>query len=669
MTTTLRWGLLGCGSIAGKFAEGLRTAEHARVVACGSRDVAKAAAFGARFGLAAERCHGTYDGLLDDPGVDAIYVALPHPLHAAWTIRAVQAGRHVLCEKPAGMNPYEAMVMADEARAHDRFLMEGFLYRTHPQTARLLEVIRSRAIGDIVHVEAAFAFEAPDDPNGRLFDPALGGGGILDVGCYPVSMARLLAGVAQGRPFLDPERVEGVGRLHPRTCVDVVAAGTLLFPGGMTASMLCGTRLAHDNTLRIHGTAGRITVPFPWIVARWGGRWAFTVERRGAAPEEVGGETPKSMYAHEADHVAAHLAARSSPALPWEDTLGNLAVLGRWRREAGVRYASERTTHTAPPLAGRPLRPGSRGSIPELAVPGLDRPVSRLIQGVADVNLPREVAVLFDRYVEQGGHTFDTAFHYGEHRAVWLGEWIRARGLADTVRIVTKGGHTPYCRPEYIRTQLEEVLRWLGARRVDVYFLHRDNPDVPAGEFVDALDELARAGWIGVYGGSNWTPERLDEANAHAAAHGRLPFRAFSNQFSLARMAQPMWGGCVGAADPATRAWIARTGLPLFAWSAQGRGFFTERGDPARRDDPELVRSFHTEDNFRRRERAFALAARLGVAPTTVALAWVLRQPLPILATIGPRSLAEIDAAVAAASLPLTPRQMAWLDLEADDPE
>jgi aryl-alcohol dehydrogenase-like predicted oxidoreductase len=240
---------------------------------------------------------------------------------------------------------------------------------------------------------------------------------------------------------------------------------------------------------------------------------------------------------------------------------------------------------------------------------------------------------------------------------------MRHRGVRDRCVIVAKGAHTPLCRPEFIAPQLHESLERLQTDHADLYIMHRDNPDIPVGEFVDVLDELARAGRIKVFGGSNWTVERFNKANAYARRQGRQGFAVLSNNFSLARMVNPVWPGCVAASDPKTRRWLTRTQTPLFAWSSQARGFFTDRAGPDKRDDRELVHAWYGEENFERRARAYALAKERGVAPINVALAYVLAQPFPTWALVGPREISETVSALPALDLKLTPAELSWLDL------
>ena len=207
-----------------------------------------------------------------------------------------------------------------------------------------------------------------------------------------------------------------------------------------------------------------------------------------------------------------------------------------------------------------------------------------------------------------------------------------------------------------------ESLARLGTDHVDVYFMHRDNPDVPVGEFVDAMDRAAAAGRIrGPFGGSNWTRERFDEAIAYARRAGKRAPTVLSNNFSLAEMNDPIWAGCVACSDAAWRRWLAERGVVNFAWSSQARGFFTDLAGRDRPGTPEIARVWYSEENFARRDRAVELAKERGVSPLHVALAYVLGQPFQVVPLIGPRRLVELDDSLRALELALTPADVRWL--------
>ena len=228
-------------------------------------------------------------------------------------------------------------------------------------------------------------------------------------------------------------------------------------------------------------------------------------------------------------------------------------------------------------------------------------------------------ASTFRRLRSRGGNAFDTAHIYGGGAyEQLLGRWLKLRNVRDQVVIIGKGAHTPYCNPDALTAQLHESLDRLGVAGVDVYMLHRDNPLVPVGEFVDVLNQHARAGRMNVFGGSNWTTARVDEANAYAKANGLQGLGVVSNNFSLARMIDPVWPGCVSASDPESRAWFTKTQAPLFAWSSQARGFFLpDRAHPDKKDDAELVRCWYSKDNFQRLARLNELAKKRTCSPST----------------------------------------------------
>src|SRR5918998_992312 len=299
----LAWGILGTGAIARRFAGGVRESRTGELVAVGSRTREAAERFGDEWDI--PRRHASYEALLDDERVAAVYIATPHPFHAEWAIRAAEAGKHILCEKPLGLNHAEAMAIVEAAREHGVFLMEGFMYRCHPQTARLVELLRERAIGDVRVIEATFAFDTPFKAEGRVYSNALGGGGILDVGCYCVSLARLVAGVAAGQrsgEVAEPVEVTGVGQLNQETGVDEYALATLKFPGGILAQLATGVRVRMENAVRIYGSEGEIVLPSSWLPGREGEVPRIVVRRHGEEPRELVVESavgPHALYAME----------------------------------------------------------------------------------------------------------------------------------------------------------------------------------------------------------------------------------------------------------------------------------------------------------------------------------------------------------------------------------
>ena len=332
----LRWGIVGTGSIAHKFAAALRETDSGRLVAVGSRGAESARRFAEEFGVG--RAHGRHEDLLADPEVEAVYIATPHPAHAEGAIAAARAGKHVLCEKPLTLNLGDSGRVVAAAREAGVTLMEAFMYRCHPQTAKLAALVREGAIGQLGLVEASFGFHCDFMPGHRLFAKALGGGGILDVGGYPVSMARLLAGAALGRAFAEPLSLAGAGRLHPVEGTDLHAAATLGFEAGIVAQVSCGVSLAMENVVRVHGSAGSILVREPWFAGGPQGMASLRLRTGDGTEREVPVDAPKGLYVYEAEAFAAAVRAgqREEPAMSHGDTLGNMAVLDRWRAAVGV---------------------------------------------------------------------------------------------------------------------------------------------------------------------------------------------------------------------------------------------------------------------------------------------------------------------------------------------
>ena len=291
-------------------------------------------------------------------------------------------------------------------------------------------------------------------------------------------------------------------------------------------------------------------------------------------------------------------------------------------------------------------------------VHGVDHLVSRCVLGTSGIRDDTGFDRL-DRFVAAGGNGIDTGRVYGGGASeAAVGRWIR-RAAPAGLTVFGKGAHPPHCTPDAVAADLASSLDALGVPRIDVYLLHRDDPSVPVGEFVDALEAERRAGRIGAYGGSNWTLPRLVAANRYAREHGAAGMTAVSNHFSLAEPVDALYQGC--EATPAElRDHMAATGITLVPWSSQARGFFADV--PRESLDPNVWRCWDTAANRARAARAAALAAELGVATVNIALAYVLAQPFPTLPVIGPQTADELTIALRGIDIELTPAQLAWLE-------
>jgi aryl-alcohol dehydrogenase-like predicted oxidoreductase len=305
--------------------------------------------------------------------------------------------------------------------------------------------------------------------------------------------------------------------------------------------------------------------------------------------------------------------------------------------------------------------------IAKAKIPGITHAVSRLVLGCDNKETAEEGAPVWDHWLHVGGNAFDTANIYGggKHEKA-LGDWIRQRGLTKDVVVIGKGAHTPNCIPEAISTQLTQSLERLQLDHVPIYIMHRDNVDVPVGEFVDALNAEHSKGRIGIFGGSNWSTARLAEAQAFAKAKGLKAPTVLNNNLSLAVMEKPVWAGCMSSNNAGDLKFLRDTNTVHFSWSSQARGYFL--AEELRNRLPEDTRPetcFGSVANAERRTRAERLAKERGVTANNIAAAWVLCQSFPSFALVGPRTTDEIDSSLPASGIELSTEEIAWLNLEA----
>jgi predicted dehydrogenase len=317
VTAAVRWGLLSTARINGAVIAAARAAELADVVAVASRDDERARSYAEQFGI--PRAHGSYEALLADPEVEAVYVSLPNALHVEWTIRALQAGKHVLCEKPMARRPQEVARAFDVAAREGLVLSEAFMWRHHPQTRRLRELLAEGAIGDVRLVRASFSFALAGDGDVRL-DAALEGGSLMDVGCYCVSGARLAAG---GEPVsVLAERVTGPSG------VDVRFSGVLRFDGDVLAVFDCGLDVPARHELEVVGSQGRLVLADPWHCRNP----LISLERDGK-PWFVEIAAADS-FRLELEDMAAAIRGKRAPLLGREDAVGQAHALAALEQAA-----------------------------------------------------------------------------------------------------------------------------------------------------------------------------------------------------------------------------------------------------------------------------------------------------------------------------------------------
>ena len=315
------------------------------------------------------------------------------------------------------------------------------------------------------------------------------------------------------------------------------------------------------------------------------------------------------------------------------------------------------------------------------SIPGIGDRVSRLVMGSMVFSTEpaafENTCRLLDRFVGAGGTTVDTARVYarGSSEAAF-GQWLERSGKRRDVVVLGKGAHHDTqtlerrVTPAAIHQDIETSLTEMRLDAMDLYILHKDDPEADVGPIVEALNEEAQAGRIKAFGGSSWSHQRLDEANAYADAYGLQGFTVSSPNLALAVPNEPMWVGCISiAGDAEAQAWYQHTGMPVFAWSAQARGFFSGRFSPELTegetvDAKNVIRTYYSDANWERYRRADELAELKGCTMRQVALAWVLHSPLNVFALIGPANVSELDDCLGAMDVELTRDEFAWLNLE-----
>jgi predicted dehydrogenase len=309
------WGILGCAAIAEKaFIPAVIGSRNSRLAAIASRDAARARDWAARYDIhAALR---TYQDLVDDPGVEAIYNPLPNDLHAEWSIRAMKAGKHVLCEKPLALNAAEARAMIAAAETSGVLLMEGFMYKFHPQIERTVALVGSGRVGEVRSVHASFTFTFDRDGSNYRWSPAMGGGALYDVGCYTLSVARLVCGA-------EPVAVSAVSRIDPATGVDMTTAALLEFPGGRFALCDSSFESHFQSRLLVTGTEGTLHLDR-----------AFSAKHFDTAIAVVRGDLREAvrvrktdMFRLMAEHFADAVLGREPLRFPATDALGNMRAI------------------------------------------------------------------------------------------------------------------------------------------------------------------------------------------------------------------------------------------------------------------------------------------------------------------------------------------------------
>lgn len=325
----VRWGVLSTARIAvASVIPAMQRADRCEIVAIASREGARAEAAAKRLGIA--RAHTSYEALLADPEVEAVYNPLPNHLHAEWTLRAAEAGKHVLCEKPLAMSSHQAEEMLEGCRAAGVKLMEAFMYRLHPQWVRVRGILGEGRLGELVAIQSLFSYRNVDPQNIRNV-AEFGGGALMDIGCYPINVSRMLFGS-------EPTRVRGAVRIDPRFGTDVLTSATMEF-GDRHSSFTVSTQIEPDQHVHIVGTEGRLLVEIPFN---------SPPDRPTRLLYTSGGDPPVNpytevieipvadQYAVQGDLFSQAVLDGSEVPIPPEDAVANMRVIDQVRASAGI---------------------------------------------------------------------------------------------------------------------------------------------------------------------------------------------------------------------------------------------------------------------------------------------------------------------------------------------
>ena len=663
--TAIRWGILGTGAIAKAFAEAIQETEG-DLIAVASNTKQRAEEFVKDYQC--EPVEG-YHNLISNPAINAVYVATPHTSHFELSAECLRNKKAVLCEKPMTMNATETMALIDLSRKHNTLLMEAFMYKIHPQTQKIISLVKDRLQGPL-QIKANFCFSVDVPETHRLVNKDLGGGSILDIGCYPTSISRYVVGAINNKEFMNPISFKAEGELNSQG-IDLNASAKLKFEDGSVAEIKSATNKQTDTDVVISDNQLSLIVNQPWHCGEFTERKSdIRILNKDGTEEKYEIETEKGLYAIQIDHFSELFNNRSieSSLIPHNDSHGNMISLDSWRKELKVFYKEDRGETRKTPII--PLDK-SRESLPISRIPGINKDLSRVVFGCDNQSDSNHAFAMFDHFFSQGGNVFDTAYIYNEGKSdLYLGSWIDARGLREEVVVLGKGAHTPDCTPDKIRPQLDETLSRMSASYLDIYCLHRDNEDLPVEGFIDTLNELKDEGLVSVFGASNWSLKRFKEANDYALSTGKEPFTVLSNNFSLAHMNNPVWPGCFSCSEDDYLKYLTDNQISIFPWSSQARGFFLDTqeftglahvADPNREEQD---RVWGSADNLERRKRCFDLAAEKDVDPIQMALAFVLNQDFPSFPLIGPRNFFETESSLQATQIEVSSKEISWLNLK-----
>ena len=658
----INWGIIGPGSIANAFSHSIKATKNSKLISVFGRNADKTDSFASKFNIDA---YHQLNDFISSKEIDAVYIATPHSEHFIYALEAIKNGKNVLCEKPITMNAYESMILLDLANSKNIFLMEAFMYRAHPQTKNILDNLNYLSdVNEKVLIEASFGFNADVSETHRLRNPNLGGGAILDVGCYPLTMVKLIAGHLQGLRFAEPKNFSATGQID-KTGVDLQSHARLIFSESIEAKISCAINEDFSNNLVITRGKHSITVADPWHCGQFQeGNSSIILSNEGTINKEINCIDDIGLFTREIEHASNCILENKIESLliSHPETQSNMFWLDKWRTEIDIECPRSFLQHS--PIFKSQAYLYQNPELKSINLLGLDKTGSRLAIGCDNQTSDLHAFTMFDHFYGSGGRIFDTAYIYNHGMGdKYLGDWINARQVEEDVVVLGKAAHTPECDPKYIRPQVLESLERLQISRLDIFCLHRDNPDIPVGEFVDALAEIKNEGLINLIGASNWEMERFSKARNYAVKNGREPFTVLSNNFSLAEMIEPVWPGCVGVNDNFLK-YLIEEEIILFPWSSQARGFFIKKKEVISSEhfsNPTLdeeIRVWHYEKNLKRRQACFDLAEQRNVQPIQIALAYVLHKSHSIFPLIGPRSISESNSSIQATQIELTTTEL-----------
>ena len=663
----IRWGIVGTGSIASAFAHSIKHCNQSELISVFGRNKETLEIFSQKFNVTGIN---DIEGLVSSNEIDAIYIATPHSSHFEYSLQAMKNNKHVLCEKPIAMNHIESMVLFGLAKDCGVFLMEAYMYRTHPQTFNILKNIESLCdTNEKVEINSSFGFHAEIPKDHRLRNPMLGGGAIMDVGCYPLSMSKLLAGHILKKPYADPISIEASGNLD-ETGVDSNSKARILFSENIEANISCAINEVYENNLEIISGDYKLSVSQPWHCGQFqDGYSSIKVYSKNKLVDEISFKDEVGLFTREIDHASECILNNKleSDLISHADSQSIMLWLDKWRKELGIKCPHE-LTETSQLIKSKFFSTQNK-KLEGIKIDGFNKDFSKLALGCDNQTSDIHAFAMFDYFYGAGGRVFDTAYIYNNGMGdKYLGNWINSRGVQEEIVVLGKGAHTPDCRPECIKPQIIESLEKLNLDKIDIYCLHRDNNDIPVSEFIDALDEIKAEGLIHKIGASNWELERFKQARDFALKENKEPFTILSNNFSLAEMIDPVWPGCV-TIDNNFLDYIDQNNIILFPWSSTARGFFIKKKEIATSDHfsnpsmDEEKRVWHSESNLKKREICFNIAAERNVEPIEIALAYVIQSSKVIFPLIGPRTINELNSSIFATSLNLTDAEIEQLTI------